>query len=102
MASDNGSTDRQPDSHAALFGREDRIEEPLNDGRVDDDAGIGHDSRHLAVRVNARGDDEFSKPVGYVGHRIDPFNHEVQHDLLQLDVIAAIRAARCVPSGCAP
>ena len=82
----NRATDRQAHAKAVGLGREERIEDLLDDFCVQPHAGIFDADDQLRI-LFPRTDEQFPGAFSGFRHRTHAIHHEVQHDLLQLNPV---------------
>src|SRR5260370_18841867 len=81
------TADREPHTHAARFGSEEGVEQPVRVFGGDPDAAIRHAYEHLLCLVLAGSDHQFARPIRDRLHGFNAIHHQVDDHLLQLDPI---------------
>src|SRR6202140_5126605 len=84
---DDRTADREPHTHAAGFGGEEGVEQPVRIFCGDPDAAIGHTYKHLLRIVLAGSDRQFARPIRDRLHGFNAVHHQVDDHLLELDPI---------------
>ena len=84
MAFDDGTRDRQTDSHAVAFGRDERLKQLVGDFRRNARPGIGDKDFHQFAVRPAR-NQQF--PARGLLHGLDRIADQVQQYLLDLDLV---------------
>jgi len=87
MSFNDGTSNRQSHPHAALFGREERVKDSLQDIRADPRTGIRN--RQLRrVLVNKLCPNRTPANIASsLGKRIDCIRNQIKNDLLQLNAV---------------
>src|SRR5271156_1758293 len=99
MTLDNGTTDRQTDSHAAAFGRIKGIEECLGALRLEAYARVFYTQADVILAFPLGPDDHLPRPILDVAHRVRRVQAEVQDHLLKLHAIARHRRQAVIQLG---
>ena len=84
---DDRAADRQAHAHAAGFGGEEGIEQPIGILGGHADTAVAHRDQNLAGLILSRPDHQLARPVRDRLHRFNAVDDEVEDDLLQLDPI---------------
>ena len=92
MGLDDRSADRQAHAHAAGFGSEECVEQPVGILGGQSDAAIAYRDQNLAGFLLVRPDHQLAQPVRDRLHRFDAVDDEIEDDLLQLDPVAEDQA----------
>jgi hypothetical protein len=74
---DDRAADRQSHSHAAGFGREEGVEQPIRVPGGDSDAAVLHGNQDLVCFVLVRSDGQFPRSVRDRLHRFDTVDHQI-------------------------
>src|ERR1700677_4215473 len=99
MTLNNGTTDRQTDSHAAAFGRIEGIEERLCALRFEAHARVLYTQADVILAFPLGPDDQPARPILDTAHRVRGVQAEVQDHLLKLDAIARHRRQSLIQVG---
>src|ERR1700761_7924096 len=91
MALDDGATDRQANPHTATLRRVKRIEKFLHTLRFETRTGVPHRQAYAVVLVPFGSDQQLSRSIVDVAHRVCGVQEQVQDDLLKLNTIAGDR-----------
>src|SRR3984893_16525413 len=81
------TTDRESHTHAAGFGGEEGVEQPVLVLGGDPDTAVLHCYHQLVCFVLMRSDHQFARPIRDRLHRFDAVHHQIDDYLLQLDPI---------------
>src|ERR1700694_5311959 len=73
---------RRAHTHAAAFGGEESVEQPVRILGGDPDAAIRHTDEHLLCLVLAGSDHQFAGPIRDRLHGLNAIHHQVDHHLL--------------------
>src|SRR5437879_8154551 len=84
---DDRPADRESHTHAAGFGGEEGVEQPVRILGGDPDAAIRYTYKHLVRLVLTRSDHQLARPIRDRLHRFNAIHHQVNDHLLQLDPI---------------
>src|SRR5262249_38565859 len=84
-----GTRDRQPEPHAVPLRREERVEQALDDFGAYAGSGVVHHDLDAARVRPARPHPQLPPRRRHAFHRVDGVQYQVQHDLLQMDLVAA-------------
>ena len=88
MSFDDGATDGESDPHPVMFGRVEGVKQLVHDLRVDSDAGIPHgQAQAIAVHLFCF-DQQLTRAIVHVNHRVRGVAEQVEDDLLELDTVA--------------
>jgi hypothetical protein len=85
------TADRKSHPHAAGFGGEEGVEQPVRILGGDPDAAIRYTYKHLLGRVLAGSDYQFAWPIRDGLHCFNAIHHKVDDHLLKLDPITKDR-----------
>src|SRR5450631_4592112 len=89
---DDRSADRQAHAHAAGFGGEEGVEQPVSILGGKSDTAVAYRDQHVVDFLLERSDHQFARSVRDWLNRIDAIDDEIEDYLLQLDPIAEDRA----------
>src|SRR5882672_12119974 len=81
------TADREPHAHAAGFGGEEGVEQPVRIRGGYPDAAIRHTYERSVCLVLTRSDHQFARPIRDRLHCFNAIHHQVNDHLLQLDTI---------------
>src|SRR3977135_3814336 len=88
MCLDDRAADRQSHAHAAGFGSEEGVEQPVRVLGGNPDTAVFHCYQNLACFVLMRSDHQFARPVRDRLHRLDAVHYQIDNHMLQLDPIS--------------
>ena len=77
MALDNGATDRQPDTHAAILGCVKRFEKLVQALRSNTHACVLHAQAHMITFVSFGSDGQLPRTIVYAAHRVGGIQEQV-------------------------
>src|SRR5262249_51834471 len=90
VALDDRPGNRQAHAHAVRLGREQRIENAIDDLRVDSLSGVRHGNQHAAWFLDRRFNTQDPGPL-LLGHPVDRVGNQIYQQLLQLNPISLHR-----------
>jgi len=88
MSFDNRTADRKPNPHTVVLGCVERFEEPLGGIGSETNTRVLHGELDVFAIVDFRFDQQLSRPVFDIAHRVRSAAQQIQDDLLNLDTVA--------------
>jgi hypothetical protein len=91
MSLNDGAADREPHTHAVALCGVKGVKHFVHALAVNAEAGISHREAYGVAVVMVGSDQQLTRAVVYVGHRIRRVPQQVQHHLLDLNAVARDR-----------
>ena len=88
MGLDDRHADTQAHAHAFCFGREQRVKDARERRVVEAGPGVAHRDHDFAALATRRENPDFARLIERGRRRFRAVVHQVEHDLLELDVVA--------------
>src|SRR5215203_6129410 len=82
------AADEQPDAHAATLARIEGFEQRVHGPWREADAGVTHRETYTRAVLTLGFDQQLSRPIVHIDHRVRSVAEQIQDDLLQLNPIA--------------